>query len=70
MPKKQKQPKIRVLIIESERGWGRKVDEVKEFTSREKAEAFVKKYNQKNVDDWNKTHEVPEWYMQAEIEGE
>lgn len=64
----KKKEKIRVLIIESERGWGQKIDEVKEFTSREKAEAFVKKYNQPNIDVWNKTHEVPDWYMMAEIE--
>lgn len=70
MTKKQPKEKIRVLIIESERGWGRKVDSVKEFTSRKQAEAFVEKYNKPNVDNWNKTHEVPDWYMQAEIEGE
>lgn len=58
---------VRVNIIESERGWGRKVDETKTFKTRAAAEKFVKKYNQKNEDDWKKTKTVPDWYMQAEI---
>jgi hypothetical protein len=54
--------KVKVEIIESERGWGQKVDSTKEFPSRAKAEAFVKKYNAKND-----LPEVPDWYMYARI---
>lgn len=50
----------KVIIIESERGWGRRVDEVKEFTERDKADAFVEKFNSVNDKDT-----VPDWYMYA-----
>ena len=53
---------ILVHIIESERGWGQKVDESKEFHSMKAAKAFVKQYNAKND---KKT--VPDWYMFARI---
>jgi hypothetical protein len=53
---------ILVHIIESERGWGQKVDEVKEFGTMKGAEAFVKQYNKKND---KKT--VPDWYMFARV---
>jgi len=66
MPK-QKKPTIKVNIIESERGWGSKVDEVREFRTRAAAEKFVEKFNKPNVDNWNKTKTVPDWYMRAEI---
>lgn len=55
---------IRVYIIESEREWGQRVDETKEFETRELAEAFVTEYNSKNTE---KT--VPDWYMYAVIAG-
>lgn len=54
--------KIEVLIIESERGWGQKVDEVKEFDTLEEAEKFVKEFNS-----YNNLKVVPDWYMYAEI---
>jgi hypothetical protein len=63
-----KKSKIKVVIIESERGWGRKVNSVKYFPTHKAAEKFVAKYNQKNIDDWEKTHTVPDWYMVAQIE--
>jgi hypothetical protein len=49
--------KVKVEIIESERGWGQRVDEVKEFDTREEAEDFCKKYNASN----NLSY-VPDWY--------
>lgn len=49
-----------VAIIESERGWGQKVDDVKEFESFEQAEKFVVEFNSKNTET-----EVPDWYMYA-----
>jgi hypothetical protein len=54
--------KIKVLIIESERGWGQKIDQVKYFDSIEKAEKFIKDYNKEN----NKST-VPDWYMYATL---
>ncbi|MDD3412551.1 MAG: hypothetical protein PHY47_00980 [Lachnospiraceae bacterium] len=54
--------KVRVIIIESERGWGQKVDEVKYFKNYSDAEAFCIDYNKDN----NK-NSVPDWYMYAEI---
>lgn len=52
--------KVKVLIIESERGWGQRVDEIKEFTTRADAEAFIKKYNAANNE-----ATVPDWYSYA-----
>ena len=51
-----------VQIIESERGWGAKVDEVKKFPTREAAEAFCTEYNKSN-----NLPVVPDWYMFARI---
>lgn len=53
-----------VEIIESERGWGQKVDEVKKFDNLKEARAFVRKYNAKN----NLPY-TPDWYMYARIVG-
>lgn len=55
--------KVRVCIIESERGWGSKVDEVKYFDTRGEAQAFCVEYNKDN-----NLAEVPDWYMVARIE--
>jgi hypothetical protein len=59
-----------VDIIESELGWGQRVDEVKTFDSKdygndadkayEAAAKFVKEYNSKN-----NLLAVPNWYMYA-----
>lgn len=53
----------RVDCIESERGWGQKLDERKYFREDEKAkaDAFVTEYNKDNPRGY-----VPDWYMQAE----
>lgn len=56
---------VRVLIIESERGWGQKIDEVKEFPTREEALTFCTDFNKPNNQDT-----VPDWYMYAKIDGE
>jgi len=60
-------PKTKVYIIESERGWGQKVDEVKEFDTKEEAEAFARAYNRENNPPMADT---PEWYMYAKVEGQ
>lgn len=56
--------KIQVMIIESERGWGQRVDEEKYFDTLEEAEKFCTDYNASN----NLDH-VPDWYMFAMIPG-
>ena len=54
----------RVDIIESERGWGQKLDESRFFDTEADALSFCKKYNACN------TEEVaPDWYMQANYIG-
>lgn len=54
--------KVEVLIIESERGWGQRIDEVKTFPTLNKANAFIKKFNSRN-----NLSEVPDWYMYATL---
>jgi len=49
-----------VKIIESERGWGQRIDEEREFESYENAVQFVKEYNKDNNEPT-----VPDWYMYA-----
>lgn len=53
---------IKVFIFESESGWGQRVDEVRQFATREEAEEFCKKFNEPNDKPY-----VPDWYMYAEI---
>ena len=55
----------RVDIIESERGWGSKVDETLYFDNEEEARKYVVGYNAK----YNTSKEVPDWYMVAEYCG-
>jgi hypothetical protein len=56
-----KQFKFKVNVIESERGWGSKIDEVKEFDTADQAEAFIKEFNSHNTE-----AQAPDWYMRAE----
>jgi len=51
----------RVNIIESERGWGQKVEDVKFFDSEQQANNFVTDFNKDN----NLSY-TPDWYMRAE----
>jgi hypothetical protein len=50
-----------VNVIESERGWGQKVDDVKEFDTIEEADEFVKTFN----DNQFKEGPVPDIYWMA-----
>jgi len=50
----------KVTIIESERGWGQRVVEVKEFKNYETAKKFQIDFNKENDKDY-----VPDWYMVA-----
>ena len=55
----------KVYLMEYERGWGSKVDEVKEFATLVEAKEFAKNFNSKNTE-----ASAPDWYMVAEVEGE
>lgn len=55
----------RVDIIESERGWGSKLDETLYFDNEAEARKYVADYNAK----YNTFEEVPDWYMVAEYCG-
>ena len=52
----------KVHIIESEKGWGQRVEEVLEFPTLEEAEEFCKKFNAENSEP-----DAPDWYMYARI---
>ena len=54
----------RVDIIESERGWGSKVDEVKYFATEKEAREYCNTYNLRNNEPI-----VPDWYMYADYVG-
>jgi hypothetical protein len=53
---------IKVLIIESERGWGQKVEETLSFPTMEEAKKYCDEYNK----DLNQSS-VPDWYMKAVV---
>ena len=54
----------KVVIIESERGYGQRIDEVKYFDNRAEALKFVDDFNADNDFEGG----VPDWYMVAHIE--
>ena len=54
----------KVIIIESERGWGTKIDEVKYFDNEAEAINFVQQYNADLP-----PGPAPDWYMMARYEG-
>ncbi len=55
----------RVDIIESEAGWGSKVDESKYYETEKEGADFVKAYNDKYNPPLKKGQSTPEWYMIA-----
>ena len=59
------QPAFIVDIIESESGWGQKLDEIKYFDSEPAALGFCKDYNKDNT-----ATSTPEWYMVAQYRGQ
>lgn len=52
----------KVAIIESEAGWGQRIDEVKKFKTKKAAEKFVADFNSENTE-----KVTPSWYMRAEL---
>lgn len=53
--------KFKVNIIESEAGWGQRIDEVKEYDTYEQAVKRINDFNYKNTE-----KVAPSWYMRAE----
>lgn len=53
-----------VHLMEYERGWGSRVDEVLYFDTWEEAHSYIKEFNSKNTE-----AEAPNWYMVANYEG-
>jgi hypothetical protein len=51
---------FKVEIIESERGWGSKIDEIKMFNDEQEALNFIEDYNKDN-----NLPVTPDWYMYA-----
>jgi hypothetical protein len=49
------------VLIESERGWGQRVDEIKEFKTEKARDKFIKEFNAQNT-----APSAPDWYMYAE----
>jgi len=54
---------VKIALIESERGWGRKIDDWMVCLTVEDAKKFEEEFNSKNTDSV-----APDWYLQ--IEGE
>lgn len=52
---------FKVPVIESEKGWGQKIDDFVIFLTEEKANEFILEFNSKND-----VIVVPDWYMQCE----
>ena len=55
----------KIPVIESEAGWGRKIDDWMICSSYDNAMKFKSEFNSKNTEDT-----TPDWYMQVEGEPE
>jgi hypothetical protein len=60
---------FRVDIVESERGWGSKVDESIYFDNQEEAVKFANDYNDQYNPPLKAGESVPDWYMYARYAG-
>jgi hypothetical protein len=54
----------RVDIIESERGWGQRVDETLYFDNEAEAREYCRQFNSRNT-----AAVAPDWYMRADYVG-
>ena len=52
---------FKVVLIESERGWGQRVDDVIYFNNIDRADEYIKDFNKDNTLDV-----APDWYMVAQ----
>jgi hypothetical protein len=57
-------PLVKVVVLEYERDWGQRVEEIRWFRTERSADAFVEKHNAKNTEDT-----VPDVYWRAEKVG-
>jgi hypothetical protein len=64
MSRVQLQTAYRVDIIESERGYGQKLEDTLYFDNDLEAKAYCKTFNASNTDAF-----IPDWYMVAEYRG-
>ena len=69
MPRIEKPTAFRVDIIESERGWGSKIDESIYFDNEAEARKYANDYNEKYNPPLKPGESVPDWYMIARYEG-
>lgn len=60
VPQTMIEAKYRIDIIESEKGWGKRVDESLYFDSKEEAELYRVKFNAQNTGS-----KTPDWYQYA-----
>jgi len=51
---------FKVTVIESEAGWGQKIDSVETFDTIEAADQFREEFNARNT-----AKDTPSWYMMA-----
>lgn len=65
MAKVELKEMYRVDIIESERGWGSKIDDTIYFDNEREAVTYVQEYNDK----YNPPGPAPDWYMIARYVG-
>lgn len=52
---------FKAALMEFERGWGSRVDEIREFDTEKERDDFVESFNAQNT-----SAIVPDWYMIAE----
>ena len=69
MSRIEKQVAYLVEIVESERGWGSKVEEQIYFDNETEARLYAKVYNDKYNPPLPAGAPVPEWYMMALYRG-
>jgi hypothetical protein len=69
MARVELKPTFQVDIIESERGWGSKVDETIYFDNQEEAVKYANDYNDKYNPPLKAGESVPDWYMYARYAG-
>ena len=69
MPQIAKPIAYRVNVIESERGWGQKIDDTLYFDSAEEAQQWVADFNQKMMPPLKPGEGVPDYYCRAEYCG-
>ena len=69
MPRINRPVGYKVIIIESERGWGQKIDDELYFDNEAEARAYVDSYNLKSMPPLKPGEGVPDYYTRAEYRG-